>query len=402
MSNYNPVSFEKGLNRSILWQVVVLSICRLFINTARRFIYPFAPVLSRGLGVPLTAITSIMAVNQGTSILGIVSGPLADRAGYRRMLMAGMAILALAMLVGGLTSFYWIVFISLVAAGFAKIIYDPAAQAFIGENVPFNRRSRIVGILELSWAGCTLAGIPLIGILMTRFNWHAPFFVIGLLGIAGFGLIGLIMPVDTPGHHNSGRVSTLVKSWCLLAHNRAALGAVGFAFFVSLANDNLFVVYGVWMEKTMHLSAEAIGFSTIAIGVAELSGEIFTVFFSDRIGLKRAVPAGIVLSTLSYGLILFAGNRLVLAIGSLFLIFLFFEYTYVSFMALSTELMPELRATIVAGVYVSGGIGRIFGALMGIPVWDYGGVKAVAAVSVLMSAIGLGLLLWGLKKKNFR
>ena len=400
MSNYNPVPFEKRLNRSILWQVAALSMCRLFINTARRFIYPFAPVLSRGLDVPITAITSIIAVNQGTSILGIISGPLADRAGYRRMLMAGMAILALAMLAGGLTSFYWVVFISLVTAGFAKIIYDPAAQAFIGDNVPFKHRSRIVGILELSWAGCTLAGIPLIGILMTRFNWHAPFFAIGLLGIAGFGLIGFIMPADTLGHENAGRVSTLVKSWSLLAHNRAALGAVGFAFFASLANDNLFVVYGVWMEKTMHLSAEAIGFSTIAIGVAELSGEIFTVFFSDRIGLKRAVPTGIVLSTLSYGLIPLAGSRLILALGSLFLIFLFFEYTYVSFMALTTELMPELRATIVAGVYVSGGIGRIFGALMGIPVWDYGGIKAVAAISVLMSAIGFVMLVWGLRKMS--
>ncbi len=200
-------------------------------------------------------------------------------AGYRRMLMAGMATLALAMLLGGATSFYWVVFISLVTAGFAKIIYDPAAQAFIGDNVPFNRRSRIVGILELSWAGCTLAGIPLIGILITRFNWHAPFFAIGLLGIAGFGLIGFMMPADTLVHDKAGRVSTLVKSWGLLAHNRAALGAVGFAFFASLANDNLFVVYGVWMEKTMHLSAEAIGFSTIAIGVAELSGEILTIFF---------------------------------------------------------------------------------------------------------------------------
>ncbi len=112
------------------------------------------------------------------------------------------------------------------------------------------------------------------------------------------------------------------------------------------------------------------------------------------------MPIGVALSTLSYGLIPLAGSRLVLALCALFLIFLFFEYTYVSFMALSTELMPELRATIVAGVYVSGGIGRIFGALMGIPVWNYGGVKAVAAVSVLMSAIGLGLLLWGLKKNN--
>ncbi len=399
MSNYGPVPLEKSLKRGVVRQVAVLSLCRLIINTARRFVYPFAPVLSRGLGVPLTAVTSIIAVNQGTAILGILSGPLADRTGYRKMLMAGMAILTAAMLLGGVSSFYWIVFISLVTAGFAKIIYDPAAQAYIGDNVPYNQRSRIVGLLELSWAGSTLAGIPLIGILITHFNWHAPFFALGMLGLAGFCLIGFAMPADREHHDSGGRAFSIVESWRLIVHNRAALGAVGFAFFASLANDNLFVVYGVWMEKTMHLSAEAIGFSTIVIGVAELSGEILTVFFSDRIGLKRAVPAGILLSTLSYGLIPLAGTRLFLVLGALFLVFIFFEYTYVSFMALSTEIMPEARATIVAGVYVSGGIGRIFGALMGIPVWQYGGIKANAAVSVLMSAIGLGLLVYGLRKK---
>ncbi len=386
------------LNKIIVWQVAFLSLCRLMINTARRFVYPFAPVLARGLGVRVTAITSIIAVNQGTAVLGILSGPFADRIGYRRMLMAGMATLTLAMFIGGMSSLYWIVFIALVMAGFSKIIYDPAAQAYIGDNIPYRYRSRVVGLLELSWAGCTLAGIPLIGILITKFDWHAPFFALGILGFAGLILIGFVMPADKPRHDRSRGNASLMRSWAVLVHNKAALGAIGFAFFASLANDHLFVVYGVWMEKSLHLSAEAIGFSTIAIGIAELIGELFTVFLSDRIGLKRAVPGGILLSTLSYGLIPFAGKRLVLVLGVLFLIFIFFEYTYVSFMALSTEIVPEFRATIVAGVYVSGGIGRIFGALMGIPVWRWGGIEAVAIVSVLMSAIGLGFMVWGLKK----
>ena len=46
--------------------IVVTTLCRLVLNTARRFVYPFAPALSRGLGVPLTAITSLIAINQAT------------------------------------------------------------------------------------------------------------------------------------------------------------------------------------------------------------------------------------------------------------------------------------------------------------------------------------------------
>ncbi len=398
MSNQNTLLPPEPLNRTIVWQVAILALCRLVINTARRFAYPFAPVLSRGLGVPLTAVTSIIAMNQGTALLGVIVGPLADRMGYRRMMMTGMGMLAVGMLLGGFLPFYWAVFISLVIAGLGKIIFDPAAQAYIGDHVPYHHRSRIVGFLEMSWAGCTLAGIPLIGILIRYFNWHAPFLAMGGLGLIGFSAITVALPPDRPVHGSGSGFSTLVKSWHSLAHQRPALGAIGVAFFVSIANDNLFVVYGAWLEQSFQLSPVAIGLSTIAIGIAELKGEVLTAFFSDRIGLKRAVLGGIVLSTLSYGMLPLVGNNLVSALIILFLIFLFFEYMVVSFMALSTELIPEARATMMAGVYASGGMGRIIGALMGIPVWQWGGIQATAGVSVLISTMGLISLAWGLKK----
>ena len=75
----------------LVWKVGLATLCRLILNSARRFAYPFAPALSRGLGVHLTAITSVIAVNQATAVLGIFFGPLTDRLGYRFMMMAGMA-----------------------------------------------------------------------------------------------------------------------------------------------------------------------------------------------------------------------------------------------------------------------------------------------------------------------
>ena len=89
----------------LAWKMGVAISCRLVLNTARRFAYPFAPVLSRGLGVPLTAVTSLIAVNQATAILGMFFGPLADRLGYRLMMLAGLAMLTAGMFAGGLYRF---------------------------------------------------------------------------------------------------------------------------------------------------------------------------------------------------------------------------------------------------------------------------------------------------------
>ena len=83
-------------------QIGAATLARLVINTSRRFPYTFAVALSRGLGVPITGITSLIAINQATGILSPVFGPLGDRRGYRLMMLAGLGVLAFGMLAGGL------------------------------------------------------------------------------------------------------------------------------------------------------------------------------------------------------------------------------------------------------------------------------------------------------------
>jgi hypothetical protein len=41
---------------------------------------------------------------------------------------------------------------------------------------------------------------------------------------------------------------------------------LGFAFFISIANDNFFVVYGAWMEQSFSLTVVALGMTTTVIG----------------------------------------------------------------------------------------------------------------------------------------
>ena len=110
--------------------IVVTTLCRLVLNTARRFVYPFAPVLSRGLGVSLTNFTSIIAANQIAGFLGVVFAPLGDRFGYRMMMLAGLGSLTVGMATGGVFPFYGTVLIAFFLAGLSNGIFGPALQAY--------------------------------------------------------------------------------------------------------------------------------------------------------------------------------------------------------------------------------------------------------------------------------
>ena len=170
---------------------------RLFLNTAIRFGYPFAPALGRGLGIPLTSVTSILAAQQVTGLFGLVSGPLSDRVGRRRMMLAGSAMLAGGMLVGGAVGVYWGVLLALFLAGLGKICFDPAVQSYIGEWVPYEKRGRAVGLSEFAWAGSLLVGVPLVGLLISQVGWRAPFFLLGGVGLISFAAVSILFLFGT-------------------------------------------------------------------------------------------------------------------------------------------------------------------------------------------------------------
>ncbi|NCC95010.1 MAG: MFS transporter, partial [Opitutae bacterium] len=272
-----------------------------------------------------------------------------------------------------------------VLASFGKTIFDPALQAYVGARVDYAHRGLVIGLLEFPWAGSTLIGIPLVGLLLQEGGWS-----VALLSMAAAALICIAIvvkvfepdqwPTPAAGRH-------LDLTWKPLWARPAARGLLGFAFFASAANDTLFIVYGVWLESSFGMGLAALGFSTVVIGAAELCGEAMTAFTADRIGLKRSATVGLFLSMAAYATLPLWGAGLTGALVGLFLVFAAFEFTIVNCLSLATEIVPGRRATMMSGFYVVAGFGRVCGALIGVPLWQAGGIAAVGA-----SATGLTLL----------
>ncbi len=383
-------------------QVVAAAVCRLFLNTARRFVYPFAPALSRGLGVPLTAVTSLIAVNQTTSMLSLVFGPLADRWGHRLMFLGGLLVLAAGMFTAGFLPFYGTVLVGMLLAGLGKSMFDPAILAYVGEKVPYRRRAMAIGALEVSWAASTLVGIPVVGILIEAYGWRAPFFALGGMAVTGLISLWFLMPGGAGERQRGRRDFGFREAFGLIRREPAALGALGFTFLFNGASDTLFVVYGVWLEGAYGLNVVALGLSATVIGTAELLGEGVSAALADRAGLSRSLVAGTVLSAAGYLVLPLTGDRLAAALAGIFGIYLFVEFTIVVALSFFTEVLPSARATMMAAYFAVAAGGRVCGALLGGAAWSLGGIDTVAPLCAAMCVLGLGSLLWGLRRLRNR
>lgn len=381
--------------------ITLTTFTKLLMNITRRMIYPFAPGFARGLEVELSAVTSIIAINQATAVLGPIGASFADRYGYKLLMLFALGMLTAGTFAAGLIPMYSVLAICLFLAGLAKSIFDPSLQAFIGSFVPFEKRAKVIGITETAWAGSTLAGIPLAGLLIERFSWQAPFMIIGILSLACFWLILKFMPGDKARNKTRGKAAQgTLANWKTIGKNRQVLSIVSFAFFISLGSDTLFVIYGAWLEQSYQLSLAAIGFGTILIGIAEILGEGCTALFSDRMGLKRSIIIGTCLCAGTYLALPLLDTGLPQVLAGLFLVFFCFEFTYVTAMSLGTELVPELRASTMSAFYAVGGLGRVAGAFTGGMIWSSHGLTGICLVSGLCTLAALFCLLGGFSTRS--
>ncbi len=388
---------ESSINSQIAWATQ----SRLFLNTARRFAYPFAAVLSRGLGVPLSAIGAMIAALQGINVLGGFIGPLGDKFGYRAMMLAGLGLLSFGMFLGAIFPVYVAVFIGILLASLGKSIFDPALQAYVGQHIPAYRRGRVIGIVEMSWAGSTLIGIPIVSLLIKWQGWRAPFWALGIIGLISMGVMWRVMPVGKSSEHSTSNATGHFKHvWTMMLKSKTARAALTFAFFTNMANDVIFVSYALWLESRFSLGVVALGMATAVIGIAELLGEGFTASFADRIGLRRVVLIAVFSTTLAYAVLPLMGMSLPIALTALFFTFLSFETGYVTSLSIFTEILPSARGTMMASIQGIAGAGRMIGALAGSAAWLAGGNFGIAMIAGTLSAIAFGVLAWGLSQRK--
>jgi len=172
--------------------LVAIFAARTVLNTGYRIVYPFLPAIARGLDVSLATATGLVSMRLLSGVVAPFIGPVADRQPRRRTMVVAMVVFAAAcaLLVtgGGLAA--GSVMVVLVGTAFAllgisKVVFDPAVHAYMGDSVPYRRRARAVGVVELAWSAAWLFGVPLTGFVMEALGWPAPWIALVALGLAG-------------------------------------------------------------------------------------------------------------------------------------------------------------------------------------------------------------------------
>jgi predicted MFS family arabinose efflux permease len=274
--------------------------------------------------------------------------------------------------------------ISLVLATLGKYIFDPGMQAYIGDRVPYQQRGRTIAFTEFGWSLAFVVGVPLMGFLIARKGWMAPFPLMALLGVLIVGGLVWMLPKDSrPANSNRSR-----DNFRLVLTSLPALTGLAIGMLATAANEQVNLIFGVWLEDSFGLKIAALGAASAVIGFSEMGAEGLVAAFVDRLGKLRAITLGLTANSLAALALPWLGRTEFGALAGLSLFYISFEFTIVSYLPVMTEMLPSARATLMAFNVAALSFGRAIGTFLAPRLYGLG-FLAVASGAICFNLLAL-------------
>ncbi|MEN3280222.1 MAG: hypothetical protein V7607_1362 [Solirubrobacteraceae bacterium] len=345
----------------------------------------------------------IVAFGIAKALTNLGAGALAQRAGRRRLLIAGWAVaLPVPLLIAVAPSWGWVVAANALLGINQGLAWSMTVVMKIDLVGP-RRRGLALGLNESAGYGGVALAAGLSGLLAASFDARDVLVVAGAVIAVTALVISVLFVRDTAEHvaleqsahaEPDGRAPRLADAFARATYREPALRACSQAGLVNNLNDGL-----AWGLVPLFLAAHGAGVGAIGL-VAALypavwsTAQIATGHWSDRIGRKPLIVAGMLVQAVALGLLALSDGALAGAAVAAVLLGAGTALVYPTLIAAISDAVTPIERAPTVGVYrFWRDSGYVFGGLLAGGVADalgYGG--AIAVVAALTAASGLWVL----------
>ncbi len=378
--------------------LVVFSLWLLVFSASSQImiISPILPQLGEELSIADTLLgTLITAYSLMVGLFAIISGPISDRIGRRRILLMGTAMMTVSLACHFFVAGYFSFLAVRVFSGVAGGILSGAAVSYVGDYFPYNRRGWALGWVMSGSAFGQIFGIPLGVVLAGHFGFKAPFYLFSVTMAATFLLLWLRLPQPPIRKREDQLTVRGAVADYLAMLRRKEIAAAAVAFFLMFLGVSIFIVYfPTWLERSIGFSPNQIASLFLVGGIANVLTGPQAGRISDKIGRKVMV----ILSCVGLSLVMLGTTVLIkspwVAYPFFFLLMALVAMRISPFSALLTELVPDHnRGSLMSLTVALGQVGFGLGGAVAGPLYadlGYASNTVIGAISVL----GMGLMVW--------
>lgn len=276
-------------------EVAILTAVSFTVALGFGIVAPDIPAFARHFGVSTAAAASVVSAFALLRVLGALpAGRLVDRFGERRVMAAGITVVAASSILAGISGSFAELIVLRGIGGLGSAMFSVSAQTLLLMSVPADQRGRASGLFSGGFLVGSISG-PAIGGLLAAWSLRAPFFVYGGMLVVPAVIAAVVL--RDPARRDPGRDGPRVAS--PFAGVGRALRSRAFRAAASANLADGFAAVGVrsaivplFVRDALHRSAVWTGIGFLVVAVLNAAALLPAGWAADRLGRRPVIVAG--------------------------------------------------------------------------------------------------------------
>lgn len=239
-----------------VFMVVILALLQFTVVLDFMILSPLGDVLMKSLEITPKQFSWILSSYAfSAAISGILAAGFADKFDRKKFLLIFYIGFVLGTLFCGLSNSYETLLAARIITGLFGGVIGATGMAIITDVFAINQRGRVMGFVQMAFAGSQILGIPAALYIATNWNWHVSFYMIVVLAVL-IGLAALIKmkPVDEHLKLQS-KGNAFQHLWSTLSNRSYQLGFLAMVMlpiggFMLMPFSSAFLVNNIHIPQT--------------------------------------------------------------------------------------------------------------------------------------------------------
>jgi predicted MFS family arabinose efflux permease len=313
--------------------IAILALLQFTIVLDFMIISPLGDLLMKSLALTPSqfgSVVSAYAISAGIS--GILTAGFADKFDRKKLLLFFYTGFILGTVICGLVNTYHTMLIARIVTGLFGGVVGSILMAIVTDVFALHQRGRVIGFIQMSFAGSQILGVPAGILLANAWGWHSTFFMVaGLAVLIGTAIVIRLQPIA--GHlklqHDKNALEHL---WHTVQKKDYRAGFLATAM-LSMGGFMLMPFTSAFLVNNVKIAQEQLPLLFFCTGISSMIIMPVIGRLSDRINKLKLFAVG---STIASVMILIYSN---LGASPLWLVIII---NMILFMGIMSRMVPAM------------------------------------------------------------
>ena len=234
---------------------------------------PFFPFVAKDLNTSVALLGQVTGVLAFASIpVGMITGPLSDRYGHRKVLLAGMSTLGIGSLITAIAPSYGVLMLMAPFGAVSQAIIRPLSVAIAGTHLAGDNRRGAVGLATIGMSIGTIVGIPMLTTIAFFGGWRVAFGFLTALNVLVTVYMAWSIPPDAPASGDAPRSRLGLSSYASLITDFPTMFLIGSSLVRSISLWGFNTYRGAFFVYRFGVSTQEVGWIFTMAGMGLFLG----------------------------------------------------------------------------------------------------------------------------------